>query len=373
MCIKGDSDKFSTTLQQAVENNFDLGFALNDLTLLHCAVLAAREDPHTECIKALLKKMKKIKPELVNARTETGHTALHFAAINGKEAIVRELIKRNADVNAKEDNGFTPLTFAALRKHPRCVNELIQKCDVDVRDLRNRTPLIVAVKAAGKGNWANEQQDWIEICTKLIQTPKTRLNIQDHLKQKTALHYIISAGHKKIMEPFFDELENREDKETINLMDANGRTALVIAVQRGDKAQVDYLLGRPGIDLNVGLVSPLHVAVQLGQTKIVEALLQNGANPNLLSRGVSPLLVALKTSPDDFEESIENQKPAGGNKKKKKRVSLDNSKIITYDIFTFIFIIDPNCFPISIQIAYFLKLVIREQILIKYVTLTILR
>src|SRR6185369_8795136 len=62
----------------------------------------------------------------VNARDEQGRTALHLAAMDGHEEMVRELIgKQSADVNARDSNGATPLHLAASHGHKQVVATLL--------------------------------------------------------------------------------------------------------------------------------------------------------------------------------------------------------------------------------------------------------
>ena len=62
-------------------------------------------------------------PKLRDA--ESGTTALHLAAGNGHEAIVKCLINAMADVNAQDRDGLTPLHRAAQKGHVRAARELL--------------------------------------------------------------------------------------------------------------------------------------------------------------------------------------------------------------------------------------------------------
>jgi outer membrane protein assembly factor BamB len=62
----------------------------------------------------------------VNAATEYGATALHFAADKGHLDVVRLLVERKANVNARDKfYSATPLTWAAMRKHAPVVGALL--------------------------------------------------------------------------------------------------------------------------------------------------------------------------------------------------------------------------------------------------------
>ena len=62
----------------------------------------------------------------VNAKRNTGYTALMAAAYKGHTEIVEILIKSGADVNAKTNNGQTVLMFATCGGHTEIVEILIE-------------------------------------------------------------------------------------------------------------------------------------------------------------------------------------------------------------------------------------------------------
>ena len=71
-------------------------------------------------------------------------TALHYAAIFGPVAVVRDLLKAGAKVNAKDSRGFAALTFAvaADHAHPESVRALIEAgADVNASAKTGETPL----------------------------------------------------------------------------------------------------------------------------------------------------------------------------------------------------------------------------------------
>jgi outer membrane protein assembly factor BamB len=62
----------------------------------------------------------------VNAKTDYGGTALHFASDKGHLEVVKTLIKHKADVNAKDDfYKFRPLDWAVMSRHADVVKALI--------------------------------------------------------------------------------------------------------------------------------------------------------------------------------------------------------------------------------------------------------
>ena len=62
----------------------------------------------------------------INAATEKGVTALHYAAKLGKTEIVKSLLANGANIYATDNNGKTPLIWAAEKSQTKIVN-LIKK------------------------------------------------------------------------------------------------------------------------------------------------------------------------------------------------------------------------------------------------------
>ena len=60
----------------------------------------------------------------MNARNDNGVTLLISAAINGREAIVKELINVGAKISTMDSFGYTLLMRAAQNGHPRIVKML---------------------------------------------------------------------------------------------------------------------------------------------------------------------------------------------------------------------------------------------------------
>ena len=103
-------------------------------------LLKAARDGEIEKVKELLEKTN------VNAKTESGITALMMACDEGHEEIAGLLIKKRADVNAKEKNdNLTALMLACYHGHKDLVELLIaHRVDVNAEDKKGRTALMVA-------------------------------------------------------------------------------------------------------------------------------------------------------------------------------------------------------------------------------------
>ena len=62
----------------------------------------------------------------IEARNSDGWTALHLAAVTGKEAVVETLLRAKADPNAVDKYGKTATQVAEQYCHPALANRLKQ-------------------------------------------------------------------------------------------------------------------------------------------------------------------------------------------------------------------------------------------------------
>ncbi|KAH8652926.1 hypothetical protein BGZ61DRAFT_281830, partial [Ilyonectria robusta] len=94
---------------------------------------------HRAVVKLLLKKDADVEAK----DSQYGQTPLSWAAENGHEAVVKLLLEKGADVEAKGGSfGGTPLSRAAERGHEAIVKLLFEKgADVEVKGEDGRTPL----------------------------------------------------------------------------------------------------------------------------------------------------------------------------------------------------------------------------------------
>ena len=165
--------------------------------------------------------------------------------------------------------------------------------DLEVRDERNWTPLMVA---AFNGN---------EEFSKVLIKCGSRISAQDK-NGYTALHWAAYNGHDKIIKLLIEK-----DAEP-NLQSQYGWTALMQAATRGHLLACAYLLYR-GADVNLTTTdgwTSLHKAANNGHTEIVKLLLEKGANRFAKYQdGSTPMDLAIKAGHLDIVALL-NKAPA---------------------------------------------------------------
>ena len=88
---------------------------------------------------------------LVNAKHQNGFTALHFSCKSGNVGLVRILVKHKANVDARTNSGDTPLHVAALYGQLQVTIALIHEfnCDINVKGHLGRSLLHSACACSG--------------------------------------------------------------------------------------------------------------------------------------------------------------------------------------------------------------------------------
>jgi len=196
------------------------------------------------------------------------YTALTSAAIKSNLNILEALITKGANVESLSMFGHTPLMLAAQTGNVEIVKALLQKkAEVNVQKNDGLSALhLASVNSLEIVEILLENGANVDIISKIYGTPIIQAAIYGRLE--VVQHLIEKKAH-------------------INLSVINGPTPLIAAAEKGHFEIVRVLLqnnANINAQMNGGL-SALHVASMNinGCLKIVEILLDNGANVDIIS------------------------------------------------------------------------------------------
>ncbi|KAL0992932.1 hypothetical protein UPYG_G00101110 [Umbra pygmaea] len=197
----------------------------------------------------------------VDGESDSGLTALGYAAAAGHLPIVTALCARKAKADHLDKNGQCPLVHAALRGHLEVVKFLVQ---TDWNPDGQSPGAFTKSHAVQQALIAGASMGYTEIASYLLDLP--------------------------------EKDEEEEERAQINNFDSLwGETALTAAAGRG-KLDVCRLLLEQGAGVgqpNRRGIVPLFSAVRQGHWQIVDLLLNHGADVNMADKqGRTPLMMA---------------------------------------------------------------------------------
>jgi palmitoyltransferase len=209
-------------------------------------------------------------------RDRDGHTALHWAALEGRRQTAQLLLDAGAEVDARsrgdDQRGQTPLMWAAVGGHTATAQLLVAA---------GADPL--AIDARGYASIVHATQygflDLVHWFTTLVvkerQGSVAELGTAQHKEAER------TPDVKDTKTPLLETIRDREQ-----------HTLLHWAAYREHLNLVQYLLIVHGMDPNAcdaSGMTPLHRAMQRNHFRITRALLRRGASPSVRSRaGVLP-------------------------------------------------------------------------------------
>ena len=242
-------------------------------TPLHIAV----SQRYFDVVAALL--AKKANPD---TRGKQGWTALHFA-VSGKNIetrIIMQLLQSNVDVHASNDGGSTALFLAAESGSEAAVKILLDAGGkVNAKNTANSTPIHRAA-----------QEGYLAVVKLLMEAGANPLAKKRH--GITPLQLALENSHfdvaAELLEPVESELPSIDDYEETLYSLAQ------VGFEEGIKKALNYPLrnferGDPRYNQ-----SPLSHAAENGHERVVQILLDKGADPNLADKsGRTALLWAV--------------------------------------------------------------------------------
>ena len=212
----------------------------------------------------------------IDAKAGKGRTPLHWACEVGELDIVEMLVEAGADVCVVDDDGYTCLIVAASFGHAETVRYLVGLREVDVNHSNTEgfTPLHLAVS-----------QKYSAV-SKLLIDAGADIEAQTS-RRSTPLHWACEGGELDIVEMLV------EAGADVSVVDDDGYTCLILAVDVGHTETVRTLLCMTEVDVNQSNAegnTPLHFAVSQKDFAVSKVLIDAGADVEAKdSEGSTPL------------------------------------------------------------------------------------
>jgi ankyrin repeat protein len=224
-----------------------------------------------------------------------GATALHWAAYHDDSESVGLLLKAGADVNAANDLGATPLWLASQNGSSAMVRSLLAGgANPNLALLSGETPLMVA----SRGGFS-------EVASQLL---AKGANSNAHgTRGQTALMWAVSQHHPEVVKVLLANKADIHAKSEVwsevmaipphgylpynKNIPHGGETALMFAARVGDLESAQLLLsaGANANDADAWGVTAVTLAAHSGFTDLVLYLLDKGADPNKSDNGFAAL------------------------------------------------------------------------------------
>ena len=238
------------------------------------------------------------------AETETGRTALHYAAENDHSKVVKLLLAHGAESNVVDGDGRTPIFLATKATEPHCFLSLLrQGCDISAKDLEGYT---IIHHAAKNGNIAAllALKELLDVsvaspCSRAVEGPTT------------PLYGELNTGGEAENTP-----TGQKFLQAISQKSKRGETPLHLAVARGSLDVLRCLLDSncdPKALMNDGSTA-LHCVAENRYPKqshidIMKVLLEHRVDPcHPRDDGATPLQVMIQrpySRIEDFSVSLE--------------------------------------------------------------------
>lgn len=244
-------------------------------------------------------KMLKSIPDVNVERTKEGHSLLHIASSYGRKDLVDILLEHGADINITDNYGRTPLLYVCQTLQPTdTLEHLVEKgADVHVKDNEGQTALHLAATLGrvatidvlvSKGLDVNAENNdgYTPLYNALdLRHEDAAMFLLDHGANKRAtcltkedriLHFALYHAMDKLV---MRELEDPDVSEEIRRRTKGGASPLGIACQRCPAAIIKALLEK-GADTEVvgdNGNRPIHVALQNNEPAAL-VLIEHGAD-----------------------------------------------------------------------------------------------
>jgi ankyrin repeat protein len=233
----------------------------------------------------------------VNARAGDGSTALLWAAHWGDAALADRLLGAGADPNLANDFRMTALALACTNADARLIARLLAAgANPNIPVGTGETPLMTCASTGSVD------------AVRVLLTRGANANAAEPTERQTALMWAASEKHPAVVRLLV------EAGADVRAHSKKGFTALHFAAREGDLESVRALLAA-GVDIDIRSTpdppperpavggprgqayqatlsagaTPLLVATVRNQVPLALALLETGANPNVIDAGFAPL------------------------------------------------------------------------------------
>lgn len=293
--------------------------AANRFTPLHSAVMSGGEN-----IVLVFTQHREINLE---AQSDRGLTALHLAALHGFASIVSILLDAKVLVNSRSFDGLTALDMAIKNKKKAVIDILLARVEIDV-NLRDYRAKLSPLHLAALTDQQKVAQQLIEKGANIDSASwegRTPLHLAIQYNRTAIVDVLLNSGANynapagawsplqlaiiyRNEQAVFKLLKNRSID--LNFQEARTRFSALHLAAKYDQAEVASELLRRGAQLELTAEqskTPLHVAAIANSVKVLELLLQSGANASAQTAdGDTSLEICRKLKNDECEDLLES-------------------------------------------------------------------
>jgi uncharacterized protein len=277
--MRGDAESVVTLLRRGADVNAAQG---DGMTALHWA--AERDDV------SMAEMLRAAGAQLEPTTRIGGYVPLHVAAREGNEAMVRWLLEAGAAVDRKTTETRANALHMASRAGDVAVVRTLLEFGADpnaVEDHWQQTPLVFAA--------AENRAEVVRLLLAQGADPNVTTFVRD-LVEWSALMRAADQRRDAVLAAFTNDGTREPTPSEMQAAVKAGREVFETGLPEEEEEEEDnrFRRGPPSITAKGGLSPLLHAARQ-GHMESVEALLEGGADPNLVSPadGTSPLLISV--------------------------------------------------------------------------------
>jgi len=323
VAVKNDDLSMVTYLLGLKSVNVNAGDN-HEITALHTAVLKGNID----IITLLLENSNKQRPIDINIQESVGNTPLHVAVLSCKKngdqktkQVITLLVNHQAKLTIKNDKGKTPLDIARDMQNQPLIDFLEQfevTYEKQAESIRPKQSKQAEQKLQRKyiDNFGKSIMD------DNVEGAQTTLNSLNEDKKHLLLDMSISISPEDFL-----TLNILQHKVSGGIAKKN-IPALHIAVHKKSKKMIQFLIEN-GANINIldkaDKNTPLHIAVKKGLTDVVDLLLKNEADKTLINiDGKTPFDIATKKK---YQRIIKLFEPS----QDKQQSQVKQEKLLRYD------------------------------------------